>query len=321
MTLKELIWKNEHLWPIDNFGYIFLARGVHRIGKAMFSDDWNEFTPLAELARSLPPYSTADIGDKERAIAILKGIYADYTPNPIYEKYFPSLEALGGFVSEKKQLPTLNDLLNNQKPLDYDINLSDWEDAKGYVYAQQLAHEPDYRRWDAVRRRFAEEALNERILLKTRFRKGGAFEPFPAEWWNTESYWYESRFDCCTLDRIRPFDEGNSHWIFVRESDVDALIKRILANISDDASVKFGLIEESKKNSSEQSGIEAVSKAFGEDEFATADQIFQRIKVAGIITSRNNFDKNLFHQGRKKAGYTSKIKRGPKPRASAARIS
>src|SRR5262245_45799586 len=83
MTALEF-WARPHVWPRDPRGYVFLARAVEEIGRAMFGRDWTGKEVTPELIRSLPHQWQAIPADASYAREILMRLpgYAKQLPIP-----------------------------------------------------------------------------------------------------------------------------------------------------------------------------------------------------------------------------------------------
>src|SRR5262245_47916568 len=48
------IWQNEANWPRDTAEYVFLARAIGAVGKALHDDEWTGEDPITEPSGRLP---------------------------------------------------------------------------------------------------------------------------------------------------------------------------------------------------------------------------------------------------------------------------
>ena len=82
MTVLEF-WARPHTWPRDPHGYVFLARAVEEIGRAMFGEEWTGKEVTTEHVRSLPYQAQGTVGDASYAHDVLMKL-------PKHSKQLPS---------------------------------------------------------------------------------------------------------------------------------------------------------------------------------------------------------------------------------------
>jgi hypothetical protein len=85
MTALEF-WARPHTWPHDPHGYVFLARAIEEVGRAMFGQDWTGKEVTTEVVRGLPHQWQATPGDASYARGVLMKL-------PEHAKQLLALEA------------------------------------------------------------------------------------------------------------------------------------------------------------------------------------------------------------------------------------
>jgi hypothetical protein len=228
MTALEF-WARPHTWPHDSHGYVFLARAIEEIGRAMFGQDWTGEEVTTEHVRRLPHQWQATPGDASYARAILMTV-------PEHAKQLPA---------PKPVLPPSLNNLSRQPPRPVIVQpdsftKEQWLAAQAAVRRQQEERAPALQRLSQVQLNIVKRCESAELISATRPTVGGGMTLIPSEWWNTENW--HNRFHMCQLnpsDRFGIGSTGQNHcWIFLtRESLEKFLLSQPFASVATNTDV------------------------------------------------------------------------------------
>lgn len=211
MDDRTKFWANPARWPNDGPGYVFLARALHEVGRALFDNAWTGAEPIAPEPLDLP------------CLVLPDGTM---------------MHLLSQERANQWQKMQIHDLLSSHRP-DFDrgpmefgpfgLEFSDHEWTAGL----EVAREVDIER-RKVKQRYSEvvarivEALRDGSLISAlRPLSGGRIsEPLDAHVWNTEKT--ENRFYWCQMNPLNPFGIGVGgdayQFIFVSRQSLDNML-------------------------------------------------------------------------------------------------
>lgn len=209
MNERFQFWTNPGSWPDDAYGYVFLARALLRVGRAMYPHEWTDSEPFAP-----PPIETKqDIIARSRSGAE----YGRGVENFLREisKLIASndVSKLSWEVESYRVLTPLRTARSLPGTADNGLRTRQVLSAEAVRYGESLVPEENQRRAKAKERwervvSIVKGALRdgnlECVTLPTH---GGAFSSIrPKEWWNVPGI--ESRLTMCRLNPEDPFSAG-----------------------------------------------------------------------------------------------------------------
>ena len=211
MGERESYWLNQWQWPADPYGYVFLFRAVHRIGRALFGDAWTGGEPSTEYPRPLyaPLLGKPNVADARRAEELLT-------------KHRPELLARLG----REPFPLS---LNNRSTLRPTVPVfrsEEWDVAVALAQAELQEAAPRLRRFARVKQVIARAGESGALAFSARPVRGGAMYVVPREHWNTDNW--EPRF---TIGQYNPSDPYGAafagekfYCLFVEEESLATLV-------------------------------------------------------------------------------------------------
>jgi hypothetical protein len=216
MTALEF-WARPHAWPRDPHGYIFLARAVEEIGRAIFGADWTGKEVTTELVRSLPDQHEASGSDALYAHEVLMKL-------PQHAKQLPKPESLP---------PSLNNLARQTRRAvifrPESFTREQWSAAQAAIRCQQEERAPAWRRLSTVQLKIVTLCESGELKSAVRRTAGGAMRSVSRDCWNTER-WYD-RFTVCQLNPNKPFGLGFAGddycWIFLTRESLDRYLQKV----------------------------------------------------------------------------------------------
>jgi hypothetical protein len=218
MTALEF-WARPHLWPRDPRGYVFLARAVDEIGRAMFGQDWTGKEVTTELVRSLPDQYMASPADASNARDVLLKL-------PQYAKQLPNPEALPSSLSNLALPARRTGIIRPDS-----FTSKQWSAAQAAIRRQQEELAPAWRRLGAVQLKIVSLCESRELTSAIRHKAGGEMGTIPRAWWNTESW--HNRFTRCQLNPKEPFGIGsagdNYCWIFFNSREPRQIFEKSIA--------------------------------------------------------------------------------------------
>jgi hypothetical protein len=211
-------WARPDAWPLDPDGYVFLARAVEEIGRAMFGQDWTGKEVTTEHVRSLPDQAQGTVGDASYAHDVLMKL-------PKYSKQLPSAKTV--------LPPSLNSVLSRPAGLALfqvdSFTTEQWSAAQAAVRRQQKERAPALQRLSQVQLNIVKRCESGELISAIRSRAGGDMREVPRDWWNTESW--HNRFTMCQLNPEQPFGIGvagdNYCWIFFTRESLDKYLQKV----------------------------------------------------------------------------------------------
>jgi hypothetical protein len=196
-------WLKPNEWPRDTAENTFLARAFDRVGKAKFGNEWTGGEATASLPDIIPdalsPKSFTD--------------YASYATNLLAHH---STEFAARRLEAARRKP----------PGAPELTRDDWVLAKKLARQEHEAALPATQRRDAVSTAIVSAC--ESGILQSLYRPvpGGAVQPIPREWWNTEQT--GQRFHHCQINPSNPFAAGFAGagycWIFLLTESLDQFL-------------------------------------------------------------------------------------------------
>src|SRR4051812_2051632 len=186
--MAQDFWRQQHLWPADPSGYVFLARAVEKIGQAMFGPEWTGKETTTEPVVALPEQQEASTKDQLRAYQILKAT------NP----EFAAKERRRQDKSEQT-----HDMTERTLALTATVTPDDWSTAQHRVRAQINTASIVLRRFASVQREIAKHCESGELISAIRYSAGGAMMGVPRESWNTERW--PDRFIWCKMNPKEPY--------------------------------------------------------------------------------------------------------------------
>lgn len=220
MDERFQFWKNPASWPDDAYGFVFLARAIERIGKAVYTDQWTGNEPVARPP-ILPPSSlefnslakqanAKEIFQREIAALITSVDRTKLAWETETVKIAGSLSSGGG---RSRQIQVLA-----KESMSFGVSL----------VANENRNRAEARgRWKHVLTLLKDALRDGRLEFATLPIHGGFFSaPQPKEWWNIIDI--ENRVTMCRMNPAVPFclgSFGNGYeYIFVREDNLDSLL-------------------------------------------------------------------------------------------------
>jgi hypothetical protein len=274
MTAVEF-WARPDVWPRDPLGYIFLARAIEEIGRAMFGEDWTGKEVTTDFVRSLPDYFKASIFDASYARDILMKL-------PEYATQFPPLPEWGD-------------------PPSY-FTFKEWLAAQAAVRRQQEEQAPTFKRLSAVKLEIVARCESGELISAIRPVVGGAMRIAARVWWNTERW--HSRFTMCQLNPDDPFGGGfagdNFYWIFLTRESLDAYLQKKAAGARPRATAR-----------AETAAISELAAMLQGNENMRREEAAKHCVAKFGVTGRG-FQQRIWPQAREKAGLPPMAPRGRK---------
>jgi hypothetical protein len=212
-------WARPHVWPLDPDGYVFLARAVEEIGRAMFGQHWTGKEITTEHVRSLPDQAQGTVSDASYAHDVLMKL-------PKYSKQLPSPKTV--------LPPSLNSVLSQPAGLALfqvdSFTTEQWSAAQAAVRRQQKERAPALQRLSQVQLNIVKRCESGELISAIRSRAGGDMREVPRAWWNTESW--HNRFTMCQVNPKEPFGIGSAGdsycWIFLTRESLDKYLQKAL---------------------------------------------------------------------------------------------
>lgn len=236
-----VFWADPSGWPVEKPGYVFLARAMNLIGKALYPTKWTGAEPWAEKVPAALPEAPGIASkleltkEMERAYRLI----GKELPRPTYSRPGPRLSenkdaaapdfgtgALGGpkFGGGKfGQSPIAQEKASGLIPLPQVVfspvpalTTEEWAEARRRSIEIVLDATEKHERWWQVMQ-FTWRALVDEtpasLVCVLRNDDTGKYEPTDRDWWNNEGY--ASRFGLCQLDKARPtkqrqFERGHN---------------------------------------------------------------------------------------------------------------
>jgi len=196
MTLQTF-WVTQH-WPRDVAGYVFLARAVGEVGRAIFGALWTDDEFKIEVPTLLPRLPVDRPGERAEARKLL-------------ETHRPEI-GLAPLRSGKRHIPPVLPITEAQWKIAYEISRKLSDDVRPALLRKARVKEE-------ITQRCAEGTTSSAY----RPTEGGKFSPISASWWNTERA--HNRFVMCQLNPRAPFGLGFSGdgfgWIFLTRDSLD----------------------------------------------------------------------------------------------------
>ena len=193
-------WTDESRWARDTADYVFLARAVHTVGRALFHDDWNSSDPVVRLEKPLPRVpASASYQTLVRVHSLLRQHHPELGRQP-----FRNLNI--GFPIP----PTFND--------------AEWKKAQALFNSLHESTIGPCTRFSKVQAEIARACESGELISVLRPTAGGAMSaPLAGTMWNTERW--AARFSLCQMDPSHPFSVGifgvGSHYIFLSRESLD----------------------------------------------------------------------------------------------------
>jgi hypothetical protein len=212
MNPRVDFWTKSYEWPRDGAGFIFLARALHLLGRAMFPDEWTGDETKIELYQSLP--DTMPHASSGRA----------YFAHSLLMKHRPDLnrETLRWAGDRARGFSTV--------PPPVSFSKDEWAIALSIVKENHDTHRPAILRLYQVKSRIIELAESDKLITAVRPLAGGNPTMIPSSWWNTERA--DCRFDFCQMNPKKPFGVGSAgddyQWIYVKEDHLLGAIHQIV---------------------------------------------------------------------------------------------
>jgi len=212
MNHRVDFWTKSYEWPRDSAGFIFLARALHLLGRAMFPDEWTGDETKIELYQSLPdtmPHASSG---------------SAYFAHSLLMKHRPDLnrETLRWAGDRVRGFPSL--------PPPVSFSKDEWTIVLSIVKENHDTHRPALIRLYQVKNRIIELAETDRFVTAIRPIQGGNFRTIPSDWWNTERA--DCRFDFCQMNPRKPFGIGSAgddyQWIYVKGDHLLGAIQQIV---------------------------------------------------------------------------------------------
>ncbi|WP_333631541.1 hypothetical protein [Agrobacterium cavarae] len=216
MEERFRFWNNPASWPDDAYGFVFLARAMDLIGKALHPHEWTGKEPTTRPPIRQPNSILFDTAAKlarakedfERDIAAL---VASVDRSKL--QWVIETTANAGRGRRSKQRQALS-----KDAMQFGISLLAEENRTRLEAAKRWARVVD----------LAKEALREGSLeYATLPVRGGALSgPHPKYWWNVPNI--DHRLIFCRIDPVSPFSPGFAgdrfENIFVKKSDLEKLL-------------------------------------------------------------------------------------------------
>ena len=171
-------WLQGQPWPRDPAGYIFLARAVNQIGKAIYGIKWSGCEPGTSLPRLLPSKHSAGEGAKIRAHDL---IASQFPERPILRMTSPVWQSVPDFSDDQ------------------------WKAAQKIAADLQREAIPACRRFSTVRETIIRECEARQLVAAYRGHDGRMLE-VPPQHWNGDNL--ENRFVICRYNPRDPFSIG-----------------------------------------------------------------------------------------------------------------
>jgi hypothetical protein len=215
-------WAKPQNWPHDPLGYVFLARAVANIGRAVFGDEWTGRESSTEGVRGLPPLRRSSTSDRLHAHEILA------QRDPEYLRW-RAAEAHSHNATTSMAEVSLSSSTTKQLPPYYTAEgwTSEWwSAARTRMQREEDAQRPIFERLARVQREIVIRCESGELSSAIRPRPGGEMKPVPRNWWNTENWLY--RFAFCQLHPTDPFGtdvSGERHcWIYLTEESLTKFV-------------------------------------------------------------------------------------------------
>jgi hypothetical protein len=191
-------WADRYSWPNDPRGYVFLARVVDELGKALNGSAWTGEEYLIEFPDQLPVEMPRHTYDQQDGYALLKERRPDLNLPP----------------ANKWNTPQVS------------LTADQWAAAVAVNKAMTDEVRPSFQRKAILEAEIAR--LCEAGELKSWYRPkpGGELSPIPPSWWNTEMY--RNRFVVCQMHPRDPYGIGfggeDFAWIFVSRESLERCV-------------------------------------------------------------------------------------------------
>lgn len=171
-----MFWSNPASWPVNSTDHVFLARAVHRVGRAIYSNQWTGQEPAIPWDWPLPSYDDPSMTMEhiQRAQWILLLNHEGYRNRATNPALMP--------------VPTANE----------------WAEAKRITDGQHDANWPAYARFAMVTYELTQLFEAGRLPTGVREPDGGEVSSLHRSYWNGESV--VTRFVTCRIHPARPFD-------------------------------------------------------------------------------------------------------------------
>jgi hypothetical protein len=225
--MKFEFWSSPSSWPADPVGYVFLARAIGMVGRAMYPDEWTGAEVMAPVLTLLPRFEHLGLhrNDRTRAHDLLRR----HRPE-IAEVTQTSAYSLG------LHGPTLS--------------AEQWRVAAELSEAEVARVLPARARMDAVKAEIVRRSEAGDLLTYSRPVKGGNVQDLPLSAWRTESL--APRFYQCQINPRDPFGTGigGEHYcyIFVGKVSLDQALASLSGLAVDPAAAWLPLPEQTLKD-------------------------------------------------------------------------
>ncbi|MBX5008768.1 hypothetical protein HJB67_02030 [Rhizobium lentis] len=232
-------WANEGDWFDDAYGYVFLARALKAVGKALYPVEWTGTEPLTREPLSdlwfvagerkfLQPRSSVS----RSSVAEVRRLLSIHAPEKLVEEQAntsPDIQPLRTARSNMSLvggIASIGPMPVNGMPR-MELTDQSWRDGVEVAARENERRQAALDRY-AGAQKFLKEAIRDGKLkfVLLPLRGGRPFSPpMPAEWWHVKDV--SNRFYNCTMDPERPVSPnvGGDRWIFVDGGELDALLK------------------------------------------------------------------------------------------------
>ena len=211
-----LLHIDEGRWPDDINDQVFLGRAINAIGRAIYSDEWvgderNSPNHLLELPGT-PTAASAAQHTIEYAACILKR----FDPTA-FEKYSNLFNEDGEWLGDGHD-ENSDDSITNDLPPEF------WRRATDLRIHDETILRNRHRRWHGVQLAMLNLLRGGSLKASARSSQQGRFKELDPNVWNVENLWW--RFESCTIDPKRPFDQQISepsrvHFLYVEKQGLN----------------------------------------------------------------------------------------------------
>jgi len=229
MNEQSKFWINQSLWPDDAYGYVFLARALLRVGRAMYPHEWTD----------IEPFVAPQIETKQNMIArgLTGAEYDRGVENYLREisKLIASndVSKLSWEVESYRVVTPLRTARSLPGAADTGLRTRQVLSAEAVRYGESLIPKENKKRADAAGRwasvvSVVKDALRDgSLVFVTLPAHGGRFsEARPKEWWNVPGI--GPRLVRCSINPENPFSAGvdgrEYEYIFVSAASLEKLL-------------------------------------------------------------------------------------------------
>ncbi|MEH7905542.1 hypothetical protein ELG66_00900 [Rhizobium leguminosarum] len=244
MSSNWKFWANEREWPEDAYGYVFLARALCTVGKALYPE-WTGKEPLTPEplldlwldAGGMKILQTPDMVSQSTLDEVRRLLYT-HAPE--------KLEIQESWQNQLGPLRTARDAwkaTTEHKRLKWTFTEQSWKDGVEVVRRENERRQAAIDRYTNARNFLRAAMRDGKLTFVLLPPEGGRFsEPMPASWWNVKEVAH--RFYVCKMSPKVPFDTrsawgAESQDIFVSGEQLGPLLNVGRPKNSDEANSRF----------------------------------------------------------------------------------